>query len=54
MLDLPITRAEVRMSARRWTTYAVRACFGLLLLMFFWIFHRTHESWSTGRPMSGE
>jgi len=40
------------MSARRWPNYGTRAAFGALLLGFFWIFQRTQEDWSAGRPLS--
>jgi ABC-type transport system involved in multi-copper enzyme maturation permease subunit len=49
MLDLPILRAEARISSRRSSTYTARAAFGLLLLGLFWIFHRSHEEWLAGR-----
>ncbi|AGA31622.1 ABC-2 transporter permease [Singulisphaera acidiphila] len=54
MLELPILRVEARISARSWLTYASRAAYGVLLLWFFWIFHRNHEGWRTGRPLSSK
>jgi ABC-type transport system involved in multi-copper enzyme maturation permease subunit len=49
MFDLPILTAEAHSSSRRRLTFATRATYGLLLLGFFWIFHRNHEDWSAGR-----
>lgn len=54
MLELPILRAEARISARSWLSYASRVAYGVLLLGFFWIFHRNHEGWRTGRPLSSK
>jgi ABC-type transport system involved in multi-copper enzyme maturation permease subunit len=52
MFDLPILKAEARALARRWPAYRARALLGLMLLIVFWLFHQSHESWSTGRLSS--
>jgi ABC-type transport system involved in multi-copper enzyme maturation permease subunit len=49
MLDLPVLRAEAHVASRRRSTYGMRAAGGLLLLVFLWSFHRSHEVWSAGR-----
>ena len=48
MLDLPIFRAEARVSSRRASSYATRAAYGLLLLGVFWAFYQSQEDWSVG------
>jgi ABC-type transport system involved in multi-copper enzyme maturation permease subunit len=52
MFDLPILKTEARALARQWPAYRARAVFGLMLLVVFWFFHQSHESWSTGRLSS--
>jgi hypothetical protein len=49
MRDLPILTAEAHSSSRRRSTYGTRAAYGLLLLGFFWIFHRNQQDGSAGR-----
>jgi hypothetical protein len=50
MLDLPILRAEARVSARSWPTYATRAAYGLFLLRVFWVFRQYHNNSREGVP----
>ena len=48
MLDLPIFRAEARVSARRASSYTTRAAYGFVLLGLFWAFQRSLDDWSAG------
>jgi ABC-type transport system involved in multi-copper enzyme maturation permease subunit len=52
MFDLPILKSEARALARQWEAYRARAIFGLIILLLFWLFHQSHESWSTGQLSS--